>query len=171
MQISKDIDISEINGKEFSIILPFYNNEAYLTESIESVINQNIGFEKNVQLILVNCGSSDHSLDIADEYEKQFPDNIFLLTADTTNIVEGYNLGLKYANGKYVNFLSGLDKFDENSFSQVHNGFKKFDEGIIALPVSVFANNNYTPTMYLKKGVMDLDDFPESYHKCSALRP
>lgn len=161
MQISKDIDISEINGKEFSIILPFYNNEAYLTESIESIITQDIGFEKNVQLILVNCGSSDQSLDIANEYEKQFPDNIFLLTADSTNIVDGYNLGLEYANANYVNFLSGLDKFDENCFSQVHNGFKKYDEGIIALPVSVFINENYTPTLYLNKGIMDLDDIPE----------
>lgn len=161
MQINKDIDISEINDKKFSIILPFYNNETYLTDSIESIINQNIGFEKNVQLILVNCCSSDDSLDIANEYEKQFPNNIFLLTVDSTNIVDGYNLGFKYANGKYVNFMNGLDKFDENSFSQIHDAFRKYNEEIIALPVSVFSNENHTPRLYLNTGVIDLDEFPE----------
>ncbi|WP_306430234.1 glycosyltransferase family 2 protein [Corynebacterium phoceense] len=45
----------------FSIIMPIYNVERYLAEAIESVIGQTIGFEDNVELILVNDGSPDGS--------------------------------------------------------------------------------------------------------------
>ena len=47
---------------KFSIILTSFNVEQYIRESIESVINQDIGFEENVQLIIVDDGSSDNSL-------------------------------------------------------------------------------------------------------------
>jgi GT2 family glycosyltransferase len=46
---------------EFSIIMATYNSQRYLCESIDSIIKQNIGFENNVQLILVDDGSTDNS--------------------------------------------------------------------------------------------------------------
>ena len=53
---------------KFSIITAIYNCENYLSQSIESVINQDIGFKDNVQLILVDDGSMDKSKDIALKY-------------------------------------------------------------------------------------------------------
>ena len=44
---------------KFSVIIPVYNVENYLEETIQSVIHQTIGFKKNIQIILVNDGSPD----------------------------------------------------------------------------------------------------------------
>ena len=63
-----------LDGKEmvrmykfkFSIVMAVYNVEQFLTEAIESVLKQDIGFEENVQLILVNDGSKDSSGKICD---------------------------------------------------------------------------------------------------------
>ena len=46
---------------KFSVIIPVYNVEKYLSETIESVLNQTIGFKENIQMILVNDGSPDNS--------------------------------------------------------------------------------------------------------------
>ena len=51
-----------------STIIPIYNAEQYLAESIESIIKQTIGFEENIQLILVNDGSTDNSEIICKDY-------------------------------------------------------------------------------------------------------
>ena len=56
-----------------SVVTAVYNVEDYLTEMIDSIIAQNIGFE-NVQLILVNDGSQDSSGAICDQYAAQYPE-------------------------------------------------------------------------------------------------
>ena len=62
--------MNEISGYQFkfSIIMAVYNVENYLNEAIDSIINQSIGFEENVQLILVDDGSIDKSRDIEKDY-------------------------------------------------------------------------------------------------------
>ena len=63
---------------KFSVIIPIYNVEKYLNETIESVINQTIGFEENIQLILINDGSPDNSETICLKYKEKYP-NISLI--------------------------------------------------------------------------------------------
>ncbi|MBQ8980009.1 MAG: glycosyltransferase family 2 protein, partial [Eubacterium sp.] len=64
------------NKYKFSVVLPVYNGEEYLTEALDSVINQSIGFEDNIQFIIVNDGSTDGSADICKKYRDMYPDNI-----------------------------------------------------------------------------------------------
>ena len=54
---------------KFSVIIPVYNVENYLEETIQSVIHQTIGFKKNIQIILVNDGSPDDSGKICEKYQ------------------------------------------------------------------------------------------------------
>ena len=60
----------------FSVIMPVYNTEEYLEEAIQSVIEQTIGFEENIQLILINDGSTDNSESICKKYQKKYKNNI-----------------------------------------------------------------------------------------------
>ena len=62
---------------KFSIIIPFYNSENYIKETIDSVINQSLNFKDNVQLILVDDGSTDESKSIALSYQQQFPVELY----------------------------------------------------------------------------------------------
>ena len=61
---------------KLTIVIPVYNAEDCLDNAINSIINQTIGFEENIQLILVNDGSEDNSRDILIDYQKKYPNNI-----------------------------------------------------------------------------------------------
>ena len=65
---------------KFSIVMTILNNEKYPEKTIQSVINQDICFKDNVQLILVNEGIKDDSYDISLKYQDMYPQNIIALT-------------------------------------------------------------------------------------------
>ena len=67
---------------KFSVIIPIYNVESYLEDTIESVINQTIGFKENIELILVNDGSPDNSNIICKKYLELY-NNILLFKHKT----------------------------------------------------------------------------------------
>ncbi len=77
-----------------SIVTAVYNVADYLTEMIESIIAQNIGFEY-VQLILVDDGSQDSSGEICDQYAAQYPDNIVAIHKENGGVSSARNEGLK----------------------------------------------------------------------------
>lgn len=68
--------LSTVKCYIISVIIPIYNTARYLDESIGSILNQTIGFE-NIQLILVNDGSTDNTEEICSKYKKLFSQNIF----------------------------------------------------------------------------------------------
>lgn len=144
----------------FSIIIAFYNTEKYLKETIESVINQDIGFADNVQLILVDDGSSDNSKDIALEFSEKYPENIKVLTQENEGVSSARNLGLKHVEGKYINFLDGDDLLSENCLSKVNEFFKDHIEvNLVAIPLVLFGKENkdhYLNYKFEKTGVIDL---------------
>ena len=65
-----------------SVIIPVYNTEKYLSETIDSVINQTIGFN-NIELILVNDGSKDNSEKVCKYYEEKY-DNVKYIYKDNS---------------------------------------------------------------------------------------
>lgn len=125
---------------KFSIIIAVYNVEKYLEETINSVINQTIGFKENVQLILVDDGSTDNSGNILWKYYEEFPDNIVVLSKKNGGQASARNYGLKYACGKYVNFLDSDDYFSNNTLEVVYNFFEKYYDRIdvVAIPMKLF---------------------------------
>ena len=125
---------------KFSIIMAVYNVENYLNEAIDSIINQSIGFEENVQLILVDDGSIDKSKDIAKDYESKYPNNIIFLSKENAGQASARNLGLKHAKGKYLNFLDSDDYISKNTLQEVYAFFERhFDEiDILAIPMILF---------------------------------
>lgn len=110
---------------KFSVVVPIYNVENYLEETIESVINQTIGFKDNIQLILVNDGSKDNSEKICLKYEKKYPDNIVYIKQKNAGVSSARNHGMDYIKGKYVNFLDGDDKWSLNAFENIWTFFEK----------------------------------------------
>ena len=152
----------------FSIIMAIYNVENYLNESIDSIVNQSIGFEENVQLILVDDGSIDKSKDIAKDYESKYPNNIIYLSKENGGQASARNLGLKYAKGKYLNFLDSDDYISKNTLEDVYAFFEKhFDEiDVLAIPMILFERVEGPHRLNNKfdKGnrVIDLSDEPNN---------
>lgn len=161
MIINEDSGVLENRDRLFSIIIYLYNCDVHIEEAIDSVINQTIGFEENVQLILVDDGSEDDTYQIAQKYERQFPDNIVLISQDHLGIANAYNQGLDYACGKYVNFMESFDYLDLDSLREINKVFSKNDLGIINMRVQVFAKS--TRLRRKLRGVIDLDELPNFY--------
>ncbi len=146
--------------------MALYNVENYLNEAIDSIINQTIGFEENVQLILVDDGSTDKSKDIAYEYEKRYPDNVVFLSKENGGQASARNLGLKYAQGKYLNFLDSDDYISKNTLENVYKFFEEhYDEiDVVSIPIFLFeraTGEHRLNFKYEETRVVDLEENPE----------
>ena len=128
----------------FSIVMAIYNTEEYLNEAIDSVINQSIGFRENVQLILVNDGSTDNSEEICLKYQEEFPENIIVISQENAGQSSARNNGLNYVLGNYVNFLDSDDYLSENALEKVYEFFKNHYEktDLVSIRLVPFGRNN-----------------------------
>lgn len=131
------------NNFTFSIICSIYNNGKYLRESIDSVIFQSLNFEEHVQLILVNDGSTDNSLDIALEYENRFPNNILVISQENQGLSNARNYGLNYVKGTYVNFLDPNDYISKDTLKEVKCFFEKYynDVDLVSIKICTCERN------------------------------
>ncbi len=115
---------------KFSVVIPIYNVESFLAETIDSVIAQDIGFEQNIQMILVNDGSPDNSEEICLAYQKKYRENIVYVKQENAGVSAARNNGMNYVEGKYVNFLDSDDKWSPDTFSCVYRFFEKHYEQV-----------------------------------------
>lgn len=95
----------KINNPKISLIVPVYNVEAYLRRALDSVVSQTF---KDIEVILVNDGSTDSSYDILQEYSKKY-DNFIILNKENGGLSDARNAGLKMAKGEYIAFLDSDD--------------------------------------------------------------
>ena len=93
-----------------SIVVPIYNVSVYLEKCINSIIRQSY---KNLEIILVNDGSTDRSGEICDDYEKQ-DHRIRVIHQKNMGLVVARKTGLKYASGEYLIFVDGDDYIESN---------------------------------------------------------
>ncbi len=119
-----------------SIIVPIYNAEKYLSATIESALNQTY---KNIELVLINDGSPDNSLSIAEEYAKSHK-NILLRSTENKGVCAARNLGLMLSSGQYVMFLDSDDRLTENAVELLINDIENNDADIA---VGQFAENYF----------------------------
>lgn len=91
-----------------SVIVPIYNVEEYLSRCIESIINQTYG---NLQIILVDDGSTDGSGNICDMYARK-DERIQVIHKTNGGVVSARNAGLESALGSYIGFVDGDDYID-----------------------------------------------------------
>jgi len=103
----------------FSIIMSVYNVAPYMEEAVESIVNQDIGFLENVQLILVNDGSTDQSGFICERYAAEYPDNVIYVEKENGGLSSARNTGLEYVEARYVNFFDPDDILERNVLSEV----------------------------------------------------
>ena len=101
-----------------SVVMPIYNANQFVAEAIDSVIAQNIGFENNIELILVDDGSTDNTEAICREYIKRYPQNIQYLKQANKGVSSARNSGLKLARGQYINFFDADDIWSKDAFKQ-----------------------------------------------------
>ncbi len=95
-----------------SVIIPAYNCEKTLEQTLDSVLNQKC---KDIQIVLVNDGSKDGTDEICTEYSKNF-ENIFYYKKSNSGVSDTRNKGIEMAQGEYVAFLDSDDIWDKNYY-------------------------------------------------------
>lgn len=112
-----------------SIIVPVYNVEKYLERCINSIINQTY---KNLDIILVNDGSTDNSGKICDEFN--FKDNrIQVIHKTNGGLSDARNAGLEIAKGEYIGFVDSDDYIALDMFETLYNLTQKYSAEISIL--------------------------------------
>ncbi|MCQ9628389.1 glycosyltransferase [Cetobacterium somerae] len=92
-----------------SVIIPVYNVELYLKETLESIINQSL---KEIEIIVINDGSTDKSLDIIKKYQNM-DKRIKIINQKNKGVSVSRNEGLKKATGEYIYFMDGDDYLEK----------------------------------------------------------
>ena len=106
-----------------SLIIPVYNIERYLRECLNSITNQTF---KDFEVICVNDGSTDSSLNILEEYSKQ--DSRFkIINQENKGAGAARNNGLKHALGEYIQFLDSDDVFESTMLEELYNKIQDFN--------------------------------------------
>ncbi len=146
---------------KFSIVMAVYNVEQFLSEAIESVLRQDIDFKDNVQLILVDDGSTDSSGTICDEYAEKFPENILVIHKENGGVSSARNEGLKHIEGEYINFLDADDKLENNALKEVEKFFIQHKNSIdmVSIPIKFFdaQQGNHVLNYKFNKGTRVID--------------
>lgn len=107
---------------EVSVIVPIYNVERYLNRCLESLVNQTL---KDIEIILVNDGSTDNSGKIAKEYAEMYTEKIKYLEKENGGLSDARNFGIPYATGEYIAFLDSDDYIEKNAYEEMYNKAKE----------------------------------------------
>ena len=111
-----------------SIIVPIYNAEQYLIQCIESIINQTYD---NLQIIFVDDGSTDSSLEICNFYAQK-DKRIVIVQKENGGVVSARKAGVKAANGKMIGFVDADDWIEPDYFENMMAIFMETNADIVA---------------------------------------
>ncbi|MCD0469423.1 glycosyltransferase [Flavobacterium sp. JAS] len=140
----------EIQKEEifFSIIVPVYNVEVYLPQCLESILCQSFS---NFELILVNDGSTDSSLEICKQYQKNFH-QIKLIDKKNGGLSDARNKGLLAAKGDYIIFTDSDDYWIGNQvLEDLNDLIKETNPDVIIHEESRFFSENDVTCKYNQK--------------------
>lgn len=110
-----------------SVIVPVYNSEQYISQCLDSILSQTY---RNIEIILVDDGSSDKSGAICDKYEK-IDNRIRVFHKINGGASTARNLGLDMADGEYVMFVDSDDYIDEDMVTALYKAINSADVDIV----------------------------------------
>ena len=99
-----------------SVVIPVYNVEKYLRECLDSIVNQTL---TDIEIICINDGSTDNSLEIVKEYALN-DSRINIYLQENHGLAFTRTQGIKYATGKYIYFMDGDDILDETALEKTY---------------------------------------------------
>ena len=118
-----------VNNKILSICIPSYNMEAYLSRNIDSLISANVNSE--LEIIIVNDGSKDKTIEIANDYQRQYPDTVKVIDKPNGHYGSCVNAALQVATGKYFRIIDADDWVNSESLSKLVLIMRDRDEDAI----------------------------------------
>ena len=135
--------------QKISVIIPVYNVEKFLPQCLNSIIHQTY---KNLEIIIVDDGSTDHSCDIYEKFAKH-DKRIKIIKQKNKGVSAARNNGLSHATGDYVHFMDSDDYIDLDYYEKMITANKNIAADIIASGV-VSQNGSFYEIEYKNKSIL-----------------
>ena len=130
-----------------SIVIPVYNVEKYLKRCLDSIISQ---WDEDTEIILVNDGSSDHSLHICKEYAKRYP-RFSVISQENRGVGVARNRGISSASGEYIMLMDADDFYNDQALPLLFDIMHKHKDVDVFRFGSLYAHQ-YRPGMKMEIG-------------------
>lgn len=118
--------------KVLTISIAAYNVDKFIKQTLDSLIDERI--MDDLEIIVVNDGSSDNTLAIAKEYERKYPDSFIVIDKENGGYGSTINSSLKIASGKYYKLLDGDDWYDKEILIDFINYLKTINSDVVVMP-------------------------------------
>ena len=122
---------------KLSIIIPVYNVEKYLEECLDSVSKQTL---KDIEIICIDDGSTDNSLNILKEYSKK-DKRIKIISKENGGQASARNLGIREAKGEYIAFIDSDDFIEDTMFEELYNKAEENNLDIAMCKIALYDNH------------------------------
>lgn len=152
-----------------SVIIPVYNVEKYLRQALESVVNQTL---EDLEIICINDGSPDNSLEILKEFEQKDP-RINLIDKQNGGYGAACNLGFDISKGEYVTVLEPDDFIDRKMYEDLYFKAKEENADVIKSPFFNYIDKNEDDEEKIEKinwqewgtpqGNFRIEDYPQFF--------
>lgn len=142
---------------KISVIIPVYNMEQYLCQSLDSVVNQTL---KDIEIICVDDCSSDHSLDILKNYAKRDSRIRIVSYDENKSASQARKDGVLMSSGKYIMFLDADDTYEVCAFEELYTKIEHHDVDILQFGTYIDAE-----TTVSKQTIAWFEKFAKPYHK------
>lgn len=111
-----------------SVIVPVYNVERYLVKCLDSLVKQSL---QNIEIIVVNDGSSDGSASIIKKYSEKYPEKVKAFIKENGGLSDARNFGIDKATGDYFGFVDSDDYVSETMFEEMLNLAEKHNAEMV----------------------------------------
>ena len=139
------LECAGLEGKKqdkISVIVPVYNTKDYIADCIESILGQNYD---NLELILIDDGSTDGSGDICDDYAEQYSRRIKVIHTSNRGPSAARNTGITMADGEYLMFVDGDDIISFDHVYRLYRLVEKYDADMSACGYIETSSRSFIP--------------------------
>ena len=134
------LSIRKYSKPDVSLIIPAYNAKDYIARSIDSALASSFN---NLEIIIVNDGSTDDTQKIIDWYDKNY-ENVVSIQKENGGVADTRNVGIEAANGQYIAFLDNDDLIRPDMISKLYESAVKNECDVAIAPLYRLIDKGYT---------------------------
>ena len=150
-----------MNKKILTVVVPSYNVEAYLEETLLSFVHPDI--MGDIEVLVVNDGSSDHTEKIGKWFEDHHPETFRVITKENGGHGSTINRGISEAKGKYFKVVDGDDWVDTENFRRLVKLLKRLDVDVVGSNYTMIDHETRRPAK-LQENPFDGLEYGRVYH-------
>ena len=146
----------------FSIIIPLYNKEKFISNTLQSVFNQMF---KDYEVIIVNDGSTDNSVSIV---EKIKDERIKIIHQENQGVSAARNKGIEWAKGEYICFLDSDDSWKKDFLNEIYRLIKTYsNQKVFCAAIEILTKSSVINAQYIIGNKVEENVYIENYFTAS----